>query len=235
MTERAFPPPLAHGPIEEVFPDLFLVRGGFRLGPGMTITRNMAIVRQGSELVLLNTVRLSPEGEAALDKLGKVAAILRIGAFHGLDDPYYVHRYGPLLWAPPGTKHQGDGITAKDLTPTASPLEGARVFVFEKGRRPEVAIVLARDGGILLTCDSYQHWTTYDGCSPLAKIVMRVMGFGPTVVGGPWVKAMGPAIREDLTRLLDEPFAHLVPAHGTVLREVAKAGLRTAIARRFGA
>mgnify|MGYP001615266114 CR=1 FL=1 len=59
-----FPPALPHGAIEEVFPDVFLVTGGFRFAPLLSITRNMTIVRQGAELVLVNSVSLSDEGEA---------------------------------------------------------------------------------------------------------------------------------------------------------------------------
>jgi len=71
------------------------------------------------------------------------------------------------------------------------------VFAFAKGRKPEVAIVLERSGGILITCDSFQNWTTLAGWSFLGGLMMR----------------------------------HLVPAHGTVIENTAKEGLRVAIAR----
>jgi hypothetical protein len=82
-------------------------------------------------------------------------------------------------------------------------------------------------------CDSYQNWTTLANCSWLARRVMPIMGFGPTVIGKPWVKAMGPAVRADFDRLATRPFTHLIPAHGTVLKDHAVAGLHTAIAKRF--
>jgi hypothetical protein len=63
--------------------------------------------------------------------------------------------------------------------------------------------------------------------------MMRAMGFGPTIIGGPWVKAMGPEVRADFERLLELPFVSLIPAHGTVLERTAKAGLATALASRF--
>lgn len=227
-----FPAAMPHGPISEIFPDVFFVTGGFRFGPGLSITRNMTVVRQGGELVALNSVRLGPEGEAALDALGKVKHVVRVGEFHGADDPYFVERYGATLWAPKGAKLQ-PGLTARDITPDSSPLEGARVFGFGRARGHEVAILLDRDGGALVTCDSYQNWTTFDGCSLLGKVMMHAMGFGPTLIGGPWAKRMGPEVRGDFEQLLDEPFRHLIPAHGTVLRDTAKDGLRTAMAKRF--
>lgn len=227
------PPRAPHGPITEVFPDVFMVTGGFGFGPGLSITRNMTIVRQGEELTLLNSVRLSPEREKELDALGKVTHLVRVGAFHGIDDPYYVDRYEPTYWAAPGAKLKSGPAATRELVPGASPIAESTVFAFERGKKPEVAVLLERDGGILVTCDSYQHWTTFAGCSLLGGVMLRAMGFGPTLVGAPWVKAMGPDVRADFERLRALEFRHLVPAHGTVLRDEAKAGLATAIAKGF--
>lgn len=227
------PPPLPHGAITEIFPDVFFVTGGVRFAPGLIGTRNMTVVRQNGNLVVLNSVRLTPEGEAELDKLGKVTDVVRVGFFHGVDDPYYVERYGAKLWVPPKVTPP-TGLTAKVLGRDGCPVEGAQVFVFEKGKEGEVAILLERDGGILVTCDGYQNWTTFDGCTLLCKLMLKMMGFGPKLVGGPWVKKMGPDVRADFDRLLELPFSHLAPAHGTVIRDAAKDGLREAVAKRFG-
>jgi hypothetical protein len=230
----SFPPALPHGPLTEVFPDVFVVTGGFRFAPAISITRNMTIVRQGGELVLINSVRLSPEGEAELDKLGKVAHLFRIGAFHGADDPYYVDRYKPTLWAPPGTRHGGGLTTRKELVAAVAPLPGMRVFSFDQAKVPEVGVLLERDGGILVNCDAYQNWTSFEGCSLLGGLVGRFMGFGPAVIGGPWVKSQGPGVRGDFERLVELPFQHLLSGHGMPLRDTAKEGLRRAIAKSFG-
>ena len=61
---------LPHGPIAELFRNVFVVTGSFRIFPGLTIARNMTMVRHGDELTLVNSVRLSPHGEAELAKLG---------------------------------------------------------------------------------------------------------------------------------------------------------------------
>ena len=39
----AFADPLPHGGIDEIFPDVFLVRGSFRAGPGVSFGRNMIV------------------------------------------------------------------------------------------------------------------------------------------------------------------------------------------------
>lgn len=229
---RAHAPALPHGAITEIFPDVFFVTGSFRIGPGVVCTRNMTVVRQGRELVVLNSVRLTPEGEAQLDRLGKVSDVVRVGAFHGIDDPYYVERYGAKLWGPPKVDAPS-GISAKVMGRDGSPVQASRTFVFEQGQKGEIAVVLDREGGLLVTCDAFQNWTSYDGCSLLAKPVMRIMGFEEKHIGGPWAKAMGPGVRADFDRLLEMPFRHLAPAHGTVLRDLAKDGLREAMTKRY--
>jgi hypothetical protein len=71
----------------------------------------MVIIRNGHQLSLINTVRLDDAGLAVLDRLGKVTNVVRIGAFHGRDDAFYLDRYGAKLWALPGMKHQDDRST----------------------------------------------------------------------------------------------------------------------------
>lgn len=229
-----FRPAEPHGPFVEVFPDVFLLTGGFTFAPGLSIGRNMTVLRQGGELTVVNSVRLSPAGEAELEKLGRPVHLARIGAFHGADDPWYMQRYAMRLWAPEGTKHEGDLKTAEVLKPGSSPVAGVEVFAFTGGKLPEVALRLDREGGVLISCDAYQHWTHFDDCSFLGRLMMRAMGFGPTLIGGPWAKQMGPGVRADFERLKGEPFRHLIPGHGTVLRDGAKAGLDVAIQKRFG-
>jgi hypothetical protein len=224
-----FRPAEKHGPIEEIFPNIFFVTGGHRFGGPMTITKNMFIVRQGKELVVISTMRLSPPGEAELEKLGTVKHVVRIGGFHGADDPYYVHRFSPTFWSPPKL----EGVAKKDqtLAPGSSPIEGAEIFLFESGAMPEAAIIL---DGALMTSDSYQNWTTFAGCSFTARMMMPIMGFGPTVIGGPWYKKQGPSINADFGRLAERDFKHLFPGHGTVLKNDAKAGLKKAMKKRLG-
>lgn len=228
-----FPPALPHESIHEVFPDVFFVTGTFKMGPGVTITRNMTILRDGKDLSVVNSVRLSSDGEAALEELGSVKNVVRIGAFHGADDAYFVKRFGAKLHAPPRTRHAHGVETDRELEAGPCELRDVEVFAFEQAKKPEVALLLARDGGILIPCDSYQNWTTTAGCSLGAKAVMKLMGFGPAVIGGPWTKAQGSGVRADFERLAERDFRHLVPAHGTVLKNDAKDALRRAIAARF--
>eukprot|EP00955_Chlamydomonas_euryale_P034573 349830-Chlamydomonas_euryale.AAC.3 len=87
------PKPQGNGPLVEVFPDVWAVEGRVTMGPGMSITRNMTIIRQvsntaascpiyyawwedplaeskcGSELAIVNSVRLMPKEEKELEQV----------------------------------------------------------------------------------------------------------------------------------------------------------------------
>ncbi len=82
----------------------------------------MVILRHGGELTVINSVRLDAEGESALDALGKVTHVMKIG-FHGMDDAYYVDRYEAKMWT------VGDGSLSED---SQLPFPDARVFMFKR-------------------------------------------------------------------------------------------------------
>jgi hypothetical protein len=94
-------------------------------------------------------------GLRQLDALGDVRHLVRLGAFHGRDDPFYRERYGATLWALPDAVSP-DGRAA-DRTLAAGepfPAHGGQVFVFTTARFPEAAVLLPQEGGILVTCDA---------------------------------------------------------------------------------
>ena len=113
---RIAPPPAdpyrpaqPHGDIEEVFPDVFFVTGTTTpvfQGERWQYSRNMTVVRHETSLTLINTVRLDDAGLAALERLGTVENVVKLGGFHGIDDAFYVDRYGATLWGLPGAEHE---------------------------------------------------------------------------------------------------------------------------------
>jgi hypothetical protein len=232
---KFFPPALPHGPIEEVFPDIFVVRGTARFGPFFTITRNMTVVRQGKELTIVSAVRLNRKTEAELDALGDIQHLVKIGNFHGSDDPYYKTRYRPVIWAAPGADHKGGLAADRELRPGGElPIEGASLFAFESSTKPEAAILIPREGGVLLTCDSVQNWGDFAGCSLLGRFMLRRMGFGGAARIGPgWRKRCeskeGPSFAGDFERMLELPFKHILSAHGYPLKDTAKDDLRAMV------
>lgn len=234
-----YSPAWPHGALQEVFPDVFFVTGTNKTqhaGIEFQTSRNMVVVRSGDTLTLLNTVRLDEAGLRRLESLGTVTDVIRLGAFHGRDDPFYRDRYGATLWALPGAMH-ADGREAQRLLAAGHPLplRDSDLFVFESAKFPEAAVLLRQEGGILLTCDAVQNWTTVDpyfsadcGARFLSEGLIRPMNIPAT-----WRQACGPD-PSDFRRLLELRFRHLISAHGEPARDEAHSLLRGRVDEVFG-
>lgn len=218
---------MGHGPIREVFPDVFFVTGTMKnefFGSMWQFSRNMTIVRENGNLTIINSVRLNDEGLAELDKLGKVVNVVRIGDMHGVDDPFYVDRYNATFWALPGMTVKDNLKVDKELKVGGEmPFSGASLFVFETTQRPECIIRLDREGGIMIACDSLQNWTEPDEFfAPETVETMTNMGFfTPANLGPAWMHGSQPQAG-DFQRLKEIPFKHALTGHGHPLMNTAK-------------
>jgi hypothetical protein len=239
MKPRPHPAAQPHGPIAEVLPDVFFVTGSFRF-PGflpVVISRNMTIVREGERLVLINSVRLSDAGLAELDRLGHVTDVIRLAGNHGSDDPFYKERYGAKVWA----LGEQPYIAGFDLEATPYfepdhrtdgkhlPLAGARLLTINS--TPEEGLLLLdRERGILIAGDALQNWATTDAhFNGLGRFVSKRFGFiKPQNIGPGWLRQCKPPAG-DLRALLDLPFEHVLPAHGTPVKGNARELYRSAI------
>ena len=235
-----YPPAYPHDAVEGIGPDMFMVRGSIRMNPLMRITRNMAIVRDGGELTLINPIRLSEDGERQLTELGTPKRILRLGCFHGVDDPYYVDTFDVEFWAQPGgTTYPGPKIDFELAEGAALPFPDAELFCFRGTTQPEAALLIKRAGGILLTCDAIQNYGDYKHNTLLAKLMMPFIGFPKTTLIGPlWLKAMTPeggTLKSEFERLLGLDFERLLSAHGSLLDSGAHAAVERAIAKTYPA
>lgn len=235
----SFPPALPHGEIEAIFPNVYFVTGTSRpIFQGMVwqFSRNMTIVKDGDDLTLINTVRLDDDGLRALDKLGRVRNVVKLGSFHGIDDAFYVDRYRARLWALPGMKHESGLPTDVELRPGGSmPFPAVSLFVFETAKQPEGILLIEREGGILVACDSLQNWADTDRFfSAESAEQMRNIGFiKPANIGLGWRQAAEPK-SSDFVRLSALPFRHLLSAHGTPLRDTAHAQLTQTFREQLG-
>ncbi len=236
--DTSWPPAYPHDSIEEIIPDVFMVRGTIRMNPMMRITRNMAILRHEGRLTLIDPIRLNEAGEAQLETLGEVERVLRLGPMHGVDDPYYIDRYGAEFWAP------GESLAYPEPKPdqllsdeTPLPFPEARLFCFEGTNQKESALLIEREGGLLLTCDAIQHYGDYRHNSLLARMAMPFIGFPKATIVGPiWLKSMTPegaSLEGEFRRLLEFKFRHLLSAHGSFLRDTAHPAVEAAIDRAF--
>jgi hypothetical protein len=242
MTRPNIPPALAHGELTEVLPSIWFVTGTVRMAPTpMRFSRNMTILREPKGLVLVNSVRLSEHGLKQLDALGPVTDAIRLAGFHGMDDPFYKDRYGARIWALKGQRYTtGFNLEGKSdyLTcdvaleqDTPLPVEGARLYRFST-TPPEALLVLERAGGIVISGDCLQNWSTTDAYFNWpAKIMMRMMGFiKPHNIGPGWLKMTKPRA-DELRGILDLPFDHVMPAHGAPVVGGAKTAFRPEIER----
>ena len=230
-----FPGVEPHGPLVPIFDDAWYVTGSVAFRPLVRLPRNMIVVRHQGELTVINAVRLDDKGKADLDALGKVAHVLRIG-FHAMDDAYYIYQYGAKLWVVAGTSAPAPGASLGELSEhTRLPFPDSRVFIFRKTVRPEAAILIERDGGLLITCDSVQHWVPSPLMSPIAKVLTRFIGFQkPAQIGPPWRKKQTPqggSLRPDFERLAALPFDRLIGGHGGLLEKAAASQLAISIDR----
>ncbi|GAB3098908.1 hypothetical protein GCM10027217_16380 [Pseudomaricurvus hydrocarbonicus] len=193
-------------------------------------------MREGERLILINSVRLSDEGLAELDKLGQVTDVIRLGALHGRDDEFYVGHYGAQYWTMPGLdaapcQHgveaeqafEGSQMTARTLTVDGPlPIADATLFQFETAQIPEGILRLDRAGGIVIACDALQNWLAPDEFfSDSSTAMMQEMGFfTPANLGPVWLQAAAPTA-DDFNRLKALSFKHALCGHGDPLLETA--------------
>ncbi len=232
-----YPPAYPHDPIREIYPGVFLLQGSIRMGPGLWMNRNMVILQNGAELTLINPVRLDEQGLAALDSLGRVRRIIRLGDFHGLDDPFYLHRYECAFWAQPGQEtYKAPVATTEIEAGAAGPVENSEFFIFKTALYPEAALLL-KQHRLLITTDSIQYHADWRYFSCFTRLVFMLLGFKVGLnIGGPWLKRVTPkgkTLEDDFTGLLVLDFDAVIAAHGALLDAGAKTLLRSELQRLF--
>ncbi len=233
--DNRFPEATPHGDIEQVFDDVFVVKGSVVMAPGLQISRNMTIIRQNGDLILISAVRLNEKGLKNLDALGKVKHVVKLGAYHlgqknGLDDAFYIDRYQATLWALPGMKHNHGLTTDQELTEQNLPIQGARFFVYSSSKMPEGLLLLNQEDGIVIAADSLQNWAEVDTFfSDKAAAMMQQAGFfQPANIGPEW-RRMNQPNAEDFCLVKALNFKHLLPSHGTPILNSAKEQISSTI------
>lgn len=229
-----FPAATPHGEIREIFKDVFIVTGSVMMVPEIQISRNMIILREGETLTLISTIRLNDGGLKALDALGQVKNIVKLGAYHlgvhnGLDDAFYAQRYAANLWALDGMAHR-DGLESSHiLRPDGDmPVKRTSLFTYDSSKMPEAMLLLQKEGGILISADSLQNWAEADEFfSENAAKRMQQAGFiRPANVGPEWLRVCQPD-RQEFGKVAELEFAHLMPSHGAPILDTAKEEFKT--------
>ncbi|MCG8330743.1 MAG: hypothetical protein MI974_23805 [Chitinophagales bacterium] len=237
---KKYPKAPKHGNIEEVFQDVFFVSGSVNMIPGVRLSRNMIIIREGSSLTLISALRLNEEGLRKLDSLGKVEHVIRLGDYHldfrnGIDDPFYIDRYQANYWTMKGMNARNGLVNSNLMHPSSEfPISEASFFSYETSKRPEGLILLHRHGGILIAADSIQNMVPDRYFSSLAKLVVRMGGFfKPANVGPAWLKNCKPE-KSDFVRVKQLNFSHLIPSHGKPIKNTAKEEISKTYNKLFG-
>ncbi|MXN65808.1 hypothetical protein GR183_12915 [Stappia sp. GBMRC 2046] len=231
-------PALPHGPIVEVLPDIFFVKGSRQWhfqDFHWQFSRNMTVVRDGRQLTLFNAVRLDDEGLAALDALGDVANVVQVGGLHGLDDAFYRDRYSASYWAQPGAGQEGVPADRQLVEGGDLPVADASLFVFKTTRVPEAIVHLQRHDGVLIACDALQNYLAPDEffSGETAELMTKMGFFTRANVGPVWLQAAEPGA-DDFARLKELPFRHVFCGHGEPLIDTAREEYAATFGRIFG-
>jgi hypothetical protein len=234
-----YSPAWPHGELKEVFPNIFFVMGtNITTHEGVELQHscNMVVAKHANELTLINTVRLNDKGLIALDNLGQVKNVVRIGAFHGRHDAFYLDTYSAKLWALKGMKHENGKFTDIELMPDGKmPFPHCSLFVFETSAHPEGILHLNQEGGILITCDSVKNWTIVDEyfSEQTGKLYENLGFLGSATISKIWQQACN-IQAQDVARLKSLTFRHLLSAHGEPLTNDAYEKLTSTIQQEFG-
>lgn len=232
-----YPPAYPHDDIKALYPGVYLLHGSIRMGPGMRMNRNMIILQHGQELILINPVRMSDTGLRELDKLGNVKHILRLGDFHGLDDPFYLDRYQCDFWAQKGQATYQSPVPNQLISKnTESPFPHSEFFIFESAQFPEAALLI-KEHRLLITTDSVQYHSNWSYFSWLTKTAFKLLGFKKGInIGPPWLKRVTPehqSMKADFEQLLQLDFDSLIGAHGLLLKSGSQHSLNEEIQKAF--
>ena len=220
------------GKLEQVFDDVWWAWGTVRFAPGIVFPRNMAIVREPDGLVVIHPVLMPDPIQKEIEALGPIKHIVRLGAFHGMDDLAYQKRYDATAWLPPGVDAHPELRRDKELVPGGPlPIAGATLHAIDASRTPELLMLMPRHGGVLFSCDSIQNWEATTGCSFLGGVMARVMGFrGRACIGPGWRKQCEPkdgvGFKNDFAKILALDFKHALGGHGAPMKDTARDDLR---------
>lgn len=229
-----FPPATPHDSITRVVDNVYLVRGAYPMGPGIRISRTMTIVQGDDGLVILNPIRLTNEGEAELEKFGKVRHLVKLSDSHDRDEGYYANRYKPEVWAMPNAKL--GGLTATRTLGPDVPITGAVVVNYPgTGGWKECGLWIPHGGGTLVTCDALQNHCDTAQTSFMGRLMTSLMGFkGGVIVAPMWrkyQKVSGEAVRRAFNEVTTKAFANLVTGHGPAVVGGADLVSRAAVDR----
>ena len=224
-----YSPAWPHGPIQEIFRDIFMLTGTNIIehdGNTIQASRNMIIVRDNNQLSLINTVRLDANGIESLNSLGTVKHIIRTGAFHGRDDAFYLDHFSDAnYWQvqPEDNSIHSTSPFTHLKNETLLPFLSAKFYHLSKAPHEEGFIHIPNiHNGVVITCDSIKNWCEVDKFfNETTGQQMREGGEIQSARISPiWLQATNTS-KTDFNIFSQLEFKHLLSAHGEALKNNA--------------
>ncbi|MEE8435194.1 MAG: hypothetical protein V3S64_10445 [bacterium] len=223
-----------HGALTRLAEGLYCVEGAFGRSPlGRRMT---AVVLPSGRVALHSPIRMTPEGMAALDALGQVAAILIPSSFHWSDARWYTERYPQAAVLAPG----GAQAKLKSRLPVLSTLEdgwngelaaGLARMPLNGSKTHEHAFFHPASRTLILTDLVFNMGTGHGGLTRLLLRLNQAYGrFGPTRLLR-WVFTSDKAALLASTRGLEQwDYDRVIMSHGDVLERGGKPAMAAAFA-----
>jgi hypothetical protein len=242
MTEDIFPSVLPHGSVQEVIPGkVYIVQGSFPMMPFVRINRTMCIVKEGNDLIILNSVRVNEETENEIMKLGTIKKLVRLCMAHGVDDAYYVHKFKPRYYSVATSEFSKPDAPADVVLKEDGemPIKGSKLIILtgipEKDRE---AALWIPEGPTLISVDVFQHEGGMEHTSFGGSLLMTLMGFGKPCDCPPlWRNTFGKdkeAIWPDLERIFALEWDAFVSGHGNAMVGGANLAVAANIRKHWG-
>ncbi|MFT7644985.1 MAG: hypothetical protein ACI9BF_000654 [Candidatus Paceibacteria bacterium] len=233
-----------HGPLEKVFDNIWIVKGGSKLPMPVRalLTKTMTILRnpENNELTLINAMRVSEAMMIEMADLGEIKNVLTIGGGHGKDDGFYKEKFGAKVYDVEGHSYtrsldgKSEIYMTSDVQLTAEsplPIPNTELKIIHTNSSPEGVLHLKVEGGVYITGDSLQNTPKADEfVNFFAKRFMKKGGFFKAYNVGPaWFDKTQPNVSDFKSVFLNTDYDNVIPGHGNPVIGGAKDKYRPAV------
>ena len=194
--------------------DAYIFHCVTRFAETLKINRNMIVVKdqEDESLSIINPLILSPAGEKALVKLGKIRHIVRLGQTMNfwdgaaVDDKYYLSKFKCKRWAP-GKLSTCPGLPVHKLIKKGgdTPHPAIKFFVFKSTVEREAIVMLQRENlsNVLIAGDCLQHQVDNPYINIPTQVKFKLAGFldSRVVISKKWLTNMGGTKPEQLEKV----------------------------------
>jgi hypothetical protein len=210
--------------MQPIADDVWGIEESLSIGPGMRMPARATVVRLANgDVVLHSPLRLDDATAAAISKLGPVKAILAPNTVHWMFARAAAERFpSATLFGAPGLEKKLGAFTP--LPADGFVADGLRSFLVGGAPRMNEHVFLYRK--TLVVSDLVMN--IHRDFSPLMSVFLRINGVHGRFAHSRMWKVMGAdaaAMARSLATIADWEFERIVPAHGDVKEDNARAEL----------